>query len=92
MGYTVLQRAGWSHPPQKTYLRQVTFEILGIENSFTLQNENITVLQSTYFNWILGDCERKEKERTGELRNSKFICSLLAQDVLLQIIKESCVY
>lgn len=30
MGYTILQRAGWSHPPQKTYLRQATFEILGI--------------------------------------------------------------
>lgn len=65
MGYSLLQRAGWSHPPQKTYLRQVTFEILGIQNSSTLQNENITVLPNTYFYWILGDCERKEKEGQG---------------------------
>lgn len=92
MGYTTLQRAGWSHPPQKTYLRQVTFEMLGIQSSSALQNENTTVLPSTHFYWTLGNCAKEGEGRTGELRNPKSICSLLAHDVLLGIINESCVY
>lgn len=59
MGYTILQRAGWSHPPQKNYLRQVTLK--SWEHRAHL-HFRMKTLQSSQALISTGFCERKEKE------------------------------
>lgn len=52
MGYTILQSWVESSSPKEPF-KAGNSEILGIQSSSTLQNENITVFPTTHFYWIL---------------------------------------